>query len=183
MSDSYKIKDPDGVYFITVTVIGWVDLFTRKEYRDILLGSLRYCQNKKGLVLYGYCIMSSHIHMIITISEGFRLEDTIRDFKKFTSKSIISTIKEIPESRKEWLLNKFSFEANRVVKGKNHKLWKDGYHAKQLENKKIMQQKLDYIHYNPVEAGIVLSPEEYLYSSAKNYSNLPEKLLKVTLME
>lgn len=120
--------------------------------------------------------------MIIKTSFIFNLEDKIRDFKEFTSKSIIQSIKEIPESRKEWLLNKFYFQDTRVVKSKDYILGKDGYHAKQLDNSTLLQQKTDYIHNNPVETGIVLRPEEYLYSSAKNYAGLPEKLIEVILI-
>ena len=178
MSDSYKIKDSSGIYFITITVIGWVDLFTRKEYRDIIIDSLEYCKKQKGLILYGYVIMSSHIHMIVS-SEQDALQHIIRDFKKFTSKSILKSIQQIGESRREWLLNKFSYEAQRVKRGTNYKIWQDGYHGKQIESAEFMKQKLDYIHNNPVESGIVLSGEEYLYSSAKNYAGHPDLLIDV----
>ncbi|MCB0496651.1 MAG: transposase, partial [Cyclobacteriaceae bacterium] len=100
MGDSYKINNNDGIYFITITVIGWVDLFTRKEYRDIIIESLKYCQNNKGLVLYAYVIMSNHVHMMISVEEGFEAQNIVRDFKKFTSKEIIKRIKEIGESRR-----------------------------------------------------------------------------------
>ena len=181
MSDRYTIKNSEGMFFITITIIGWVDVFTRKDYRDVIIDSLKYCQKEKGLILYAYVIMSSHIHMIIGSKSGFTLVDTIRDFKKFTAKQIIKLIKEIPESRREWLLNKFSFEANRTKRGKDYKFWQDGYHAKEIETIGFLEQKLDYVHNNPVESGIVLSPEEYLYSSAKNYAGHPEKLIEVEL--
>ena len=180
MGDSYKINNNDGIYFITITVIGWVDLFTRKEYRDIIIESLKYCQNNKGLVLYAYVIMSNHVHMMISVEEGFEAQNIVRDFKKFTSKEIIKRIKEIGESRRVWLLNKFKYEAHRVLRGKDYKVWKDGYHAKELNSAEMIEQKLNYIHNNPVEAGIILSPEEYLYSSAKNYADQPDKLIEVT---
>ena len=114
MADRYSIRNPEGMFFITSTIIGWVDVFTRKDYRDVVIDSLKYCQKEKGLIVYAYVIMSSHIHLLIGSKAGYNLTDTIRDFKKFTAKQIIKLIKEIPESRREWLLNKFRFEANRI---------------------------------------------------------------------
>ncbi len=87
--------------------------------------------------------MQSHLHLMAKCSEGFQLEDTIRDFKKYTSKEIIRTIKEYPESRREWLLNKFSFAANRIKKGANHKVWKDGFHPVELTTTKMIEQRLN----------------------------------------
>jgi len=60
----YKIIDQGGLYYVTFAVVSWVDVFTRKEYSDILIESLRYCQQEKGLVIYGWCIMSNHVHLI-----------------------------------------------------------------------------------------------------------------------
>ena len=89
MSRKYKIWDQDKLYFVTFTVIEWIDLFTRREYRDIFLDSLRYCQKIKGLDLCGYCVMSSHIHLIIGRNGEQPLEGLIRDIKKFTSVKIL----------------------------------------------------------------------------------------------
>ncbi len=169
MGSKYKIRDNDGLYFVTFTVVGWVDLFVRNAYRDCLIESLKYCREKKGLNLHAYVIMTSHMHAIVSAKEGSNLVAIIRDFKKFTSKELIRLIKEIPESRKEWLLNKFSYEAKRVQRGKNYLLWKEGYHAKQIETNIFLDEKLSYIHANPVEGGFVSRDEDYLYSSARNY--------------
>lgn len=114
--------------------------------------------------------MTSHIHAILSSREGHDLVATIRDFKKFTSKELIRLIKEVPESRREWLLNKFNYEAKRTKRGKDYLLWQEGYHAKQIETIEFLEEKLDYIHDNPVEGGFVSCSEDYLYSSARNYA-------------
>jgi putative transposase len=171
MGNRYKIKDRLGRYFVTFTVIGWVDLFVRRVYKDCLIDSLEYCIKEKGLCVHAYVIMTSHFHMIISSKEDYDLIATIRDFKKFTSKALIKLIKEIPESCREWMLNKFSYEANRTQRGSEYILWKEGYHAKLIETNSFLDEKLNYIHYNPVEAGFVSSPEEFLYSSARNYTD------------
>ncbi len=125
--------------------------------------------------------MTSHLHLIVSSAQGHDLASTIRDFKKFTSRSLIRLIKEIPESRREWMLNKFSYEANRTQRGSDYILWKEGYHAKQIETNNFLDEKLDYIHNNPVEAGFVNVPEVYLYSSARNYAG-KESVMNVDLL-
>lgn len=135
----------------------------------MVIESLKFCQKEKGLIIYAWCLMPSHLHMIVSAEEGKNLSDIIRDFKKFTSKNIISTIKEINESR-EWLLDKSSFAAKINTKNKDYKFWQDGFHPISLETNYFIEQKLDYVHQNPVVAGIVAEPEHYLYSSAINYA-------------
>ena len=103
MPFTYRIYDQKGTYFITCTVTQWVDVFTRKEYIDILLNSLRFCQKKKGLEIFSWVVMTNHIHLIISTHKD-NLSDIIRDFKKFTSKQIVEAIESNPkESRKRWL--------------------------------------------------------------------------------
>ena len=91
MSTGYKIHDKDGAYFLTFQIVGWVDLFSRQEYRDIVIESLKYCQKEKGLNLFAYVIMSNHIHLLAQ-SEVGNLSGFIRDFKNFTSKRFIDSI-------------------------------------------------------------------------------------------
>jgi putative transposase len=85
MSRKFKIRDQEAVHFVTFTVIQWLDIFIRLEYRDVFLESIRYCQRYKGIEVYAYCIMSSHIHMIIVRHGKQELQDVIRDIKKYTS--------------------------------------------------------------------------------------------------
>jgi len=83
MSTKYKFHNPEGIYFVSFAVQGWVDVFTRNEYKNILVENLEYCQKNKGLEIYAWCIMSNHVHLIAGAKEGFLLQDIIRDFKKF----------------------------------------------------------------------------------------------------
>lgn len=102
-------------------------------------------------------------------------------FKKFTSQQIIKAIKEEPESRRDWLLQLFSNACAHLSRKQNYKVWQDGYHAIETTSNKFIYQKLNYIHQNPVEACVVASPEEYLYSSARNYASL-DYLLEVIVL-
>jgi len=92
MSGKYKVRDSSAIYFITLTIIDWVDLFTRQVYKHLILDSINYCRLNKGLKIYAYVIMTSHIHLIVSCQKEYKLEDTIRDFKKFTSKKLIDHI-------------------------------------------------------------------------------------------
>ena len=163
---------PNGIYFLTTTVVEWVDIFTRPVYRNIILDSLKYCQKEKGLILYTWCLMSNHLHWIASAEDEFVLSDIIRDFKKYTSKKIIKEIESNPkESRKKWMLSIFKNTIKTNPKNKYYKFWQDGNEAKELFSNYFIDQKINYIHNNPVVAEIVKNPEDYLYSSAPNYAD------------
>jgi len=170
MSDGgYKIRNNEGIHFITFAVVEWVDVFTRKEYRDILLDSIRYCQKEKGLLVHAWCVMSNHVHLVIS-SKNNDTSDILRDFKKFTSKHIIRAITENEqESRREWMLEIFTKAGTANSRNSGFQFWQQDNQPKELFSEKFTNQKLDYIHNNPVEAGIVEKAEDYLYSSARDY--------------
>jgi REP element-mobilizing transposase RayT len=167
-NEGYKIREQSKAHYVTFTIVDWIDVFTRKRYKDIVLESFAYCQNNKGMVLLGYVIMSNHIHAIIQ-SENEDLSGLIRDFKKHTAKQIIASIKNEPESRREWMLNHFTKAAAQHSRNKNYQFWKYGNHPEEIYSEKFLWSKLDYIHLNPVRAGLVKKASEYLYSSASNY--------------
>lgn len=169
MSEKYKIHDPRGRYFVTMTVVHWIDLFTRKELKHVMLNSLQYCQQNKGLNIHAWVLMSSHLHMIIS-SESEPLEGVLRDMKKYTSKRLVKIISEINESRAPWLIRAFEKAAEEIKRVKNYKVWKDGNHPILLDTNKMMEERLHYIHQNPVEAEVVDEPEYYWYSSARDYA-------------
>ncbi len=103
MSRKYKFHDNDKIYFVSFAVINWIDLFTRNVYKDIVVDSLKFCQKEKGLELYGWCIMTSHVHLIIGTT-GNPLENIMRDLKRHTSEQLRKTIETTPvESRRECL--------------------------------------------------------------------------------
>lgn len=172
MSTRYKFHDSEGVYFVSFATVGWTDVFTRIEYKEIFVESVKHCQQHKGLELFGWCLMTNHAQLLIRAKEGHQLSDIIRDLKKFTSKQIIKAIKENPqESRKEWLLSMFSNAGGFNPNNTQYQFWRQDNHPIECFNATVTQQKLDYIHYNPVKEGIVEFPEQYIYSSAINYAD------------
>ncbi|MFN0274430.1 MAG: REP-associated tyrosine transposase [Chitinophagales bacterium] len=171
MPEGYKIRDQEGSYFMTFTVVDWIDVFSRKRYCDILLESFTYCRKEKGLLLSAYVIMSNHVHVIAKSSAG-ELSELVGSIKKFISKKIITSIKEEPESRREWMLHRFEYAAKYTKRNEQYQFWTHDNHPEGIFTPQFFDQKLHYIHMNPVRAGIVELPEHYLYSSARNYAGL-----------
>jgi len=171
MSRNYKFHNTEGLYFISFAVVGWLDVFTRNEYKDLFIESLEYCQKNKGLEIHAWCIMSSHVHLVFRSINNQKPELLIGDLKRFTSKSIVKNIQENPrESRKEFLLYFFKKEAEKSSNVKHYQFWRHDNKPIELWSNKVIQQKIDYVHNNPVEEGLVYKPEEYVYSSAADYA-------------
>ncbi|MEO6638378.1 MAG: transposase [Ginsengibacter sp.] len=165
----YKMFDRGGMYFVSFAVVSWVDVFTRKEYRYIVIESLQHCQAEQGLIVYGWCVMSNHVHLIISAKEN-NVSDVLGNFKKFTSKKIVAAILNNPsESRKEWMVKIFKEAGELNSRNSNYQFWRQDNEPKIIYTPEFARQKLEYIHNNPVDAGIVEKAEEYVYSSARDY--------------
>lgn len=162
MGYAYVVRDQGAVYYVTFTVHQWADVFTRSAYVDELVANLRYCQEYKGLEIFAWVVMSNHIHLIVR-AKNENLSDVIRDFKKYTAKSIYRQIVKNPkESRKAWLMRVLCYE-ERIW------FWEEGYHGEEVLSMTFYDSKVNYIHMNPVRAGIVEKEEEYVNSSAGDF--------------
>ena len=171
----YIIHDQQAVYYMTFTVVGWIDAFSRQCYRDILIESFKYCKKHKGIHLHAYVIMTNHAHLIVSVDEGFSISDFVRDCKKFTAKQILEDIESNGiESRREWMLHQFKYYASRHSRNEKYQLWEHDSHFIELTSPTFTQQKIDYIHQNPVTAGLVYRAEDYVYSSASNYAGIDQ---------
>jgi len=162
--------DPGLSYFLTLTVVDWVDIFTRPVYKNIITDSLAYCISDKGLQLNAWVLMSNHLHLVASATGKDSLSDILRDMKKYTSKKIVETIESVPESRRDWMLYRFEYAGKFDSKIKNYKFWQEGNEPMEIQTFPFLKQKIDYIHNNPVRAEIVSEPHNYLYSSAFDYS-------------
>ncbi len=171
MCEKYKIF-PDGLYFVILTTVGWIDVFTRAIYCDEIVKNLNYSIDNKKLKVFAFCIMPSHIHLIAKTEDDVSLSDMLRDFKSYT-KQIIKLIEEsATESRREWLLYMFEFYGNKNAHNVKYQFWEQHNHAFDLFSNKFIDQKVNYIHNNPVEARIVTEPHFYVYSSANQFTDL-----------
>ena len=171
MSRKYKFHNPSGVYFVSFATVYWIDIFIRQVYFNCIIDSINYCRLRKGMLLYCYCIMPSHIHFIFRSS----LDDPsglLRDFKGFTSKRITKAIiQNVKESRKEWIMKLLENSGKSKSNISQYQFWQ--HHNKPIElwSSKVLKQKIDYIHNNPVISGFVTDPTQWKYSSARNYAD------------
>jgi REP element-mobilizing transposase RayT len=180
MSRKYKFGDQHATYFISFATVYWLDVFTRPLYKNIVVDAINYCITNKGLVVYAWCIMTNHVHMIIA-SEEQELQDIMRDLKGYTSKELIKAIRENPqESRRDWLIWMMKRAGLKNGNNRSFQFWQHHNQPIVLQNADIFEQKLNYIHNNPVEEGFVVNPEDYIYSSAKDYSE-EKGLVYITL--
>jgi len=178
MSRNYKFHNPEGLYFVSFAVVNWLDVFTRNLYKDILIDSLSFCQREKGMEIIAWCIITNHVHLIFRSSQGEKPELLLGDFKRFTSTAIVKSIGDnLRESRREFLLDQFKKAAENSSNVKQYQFWRHDNKPIELWSTKVIQEKINYIHQNPVEAGLVFKPEEYVYSSATDYAG-EEGLLK-----
>jgi len=170
MSRKYKFQNPTGIYFVSFASVYWLDVFVREEYFAIVTDSLNFCIEKKGMVIYCWCIMPSHIHLIFSANDG-NPSDLIGSMKSHTSKTLQNVIKEnIQESRKEWLLWMMERAGKKNSNIEKRQFWQQHNQPVELWSNEVFQQKLDYIHNNPVVSGFVSQPEHWKYSSAIDYS-------------
>jgi putative transposase len=171
MSRKYKFYNPIGVYFVTFATVNWIDVFTRRVYIDIVVESLNYCIQNKGLVVYAWVIMSNHIHLVIA-NKGDALENVMRVLKKHTSKAILKEIEENPqESRKEWMLWMFERAGKKNSNNSKYQFWQQHNQPEELGREAYaIDRAIVYIHDNPVRAGFVDRAEDYPFSSAVDFA-------------
>ena len=159
----YRFTQQDFPHFLTCTVVEWLPVFTRQEPVDVLLDSWRYLSEHRGLKLYGYVVLENHLH---AVAQAERLPSVWASFKSHTAKEIIALLDKHGAER---LLKRmrFAFKAHRS--DRMHQFWQEGSHPQVMGNELILRQKLEYIHNNPVKRGYVDHPEEWRWSSARNY--------------
>ena len=169
MSRKYKFHNKDGLYFVSFATVYCIDVFTRQVYFNVLADSINYCRKEKGMELYCYCFMPNHVHFIFRSSNEQPME-LLRDFKRYTSNKVIEAISEnSQESRKEWLLWMFEKAGKKKGNVKKYQFWQ--HHNKPIElwSEKVIEQKINYVHNNPIESGFVTDAADWKYSSARNF--------------
>jgi len=181
MSNNYAIKEQSEVYYVTFTVVDWLDVFIKKRYFDIIVESLKYCRENKGLNVHAYVIMTNHFHAILSSKQN-TLAVTVRDFKSFTAKAMIRALQNDNSTREAWILKRLMANAGKNQRDYKHQFWMSRNHAKIYLYPKFTLQKLNYIHDNPVRAGYVLKQEHWIYSSASNYLN-NEGIMEIDLLD
>ena len=172
MSRKYKFHDNDKLYFISFAVVNWIDVFIRDEYKETIIESWKYCQQNKGLQIYGWCIITSHVHMIIGTT-GKKLDEIVGEMKSYTSTQFKKIIKDHPqESRKEWMIWMMERAGKKNSNNSDWQFWQQHNKPLEIKDQEMFDKILEYIHMNPVVAGFVSKPEDWRYSSARDFCNL-----------
>ncbi len=158
-----KYDKSGNTYFITTTVSGFIKVFSLNDkYYDVLIDNLKFYLGKHKALLIAYVLMPHHIHLILHMPVGESISDFMRDFKKFTSKIIKENLQ--ADGFKSTVAK--LVEISRIGK---FKLWMDRFDDVILISDKVMEIKINYIHENPVKAGLVKKMIDWKYSSARNY--------------
>ena len=181
MSEKFKVRESEWPYFVTFTVIRWIDVFTRPIYKNIVVDSLNYCIEKKGLKIHAWVLMTNHLHLLID-TEKVPIGHIVRDFKTFTSKKIIETIEQNPNESRDWLIYLFENAGKFNNMNEKYQFWQNGYHPIHCWNHELIKQKINYIHQNPVRAEFVNNFYDWKYGSAENYVN-GQGLVKVEMLD
>ena len=180
MTQGCKIDKQDSAYFLTLTIVEWLNVFKDEKYKIAICDSLNYCINEKGLIIYSYVIMSTHLHLIAASSIE-NLSGTLRDFKKYTSHLITKMLSEETIVINELFFKGFEEAAKKHSRNKKYQVWQQHNHPEEVYSPKFTLSKIRYIHNNPVEAGLVDFPEQYGFSSAVDYAGGKGKV-QVTLI-
>ena len=155
--------EPHAAHFITSTVVGWLPVFTTEARCQIVVDALEYCRQHKALKVYGWVILDNHLHAVV---EAPDLPRVMADFKRHTARRVIERLR---EDNATWLLRLLREACPGYKEESNYQFWQEGYHPQAVESDAVMEQKLTYLHNNPVVRGLVAVPEHWRYSSAHEW--------------
>ncbi|MEI8233552.1 MAG: transposase [Verrucomicrobiota bacterium] len=171
MRSRYRVGEPNRAHFVTGTIVEWLPVFTSAACCDILVRSLEHCRKHKALQIYAWVILDNHFHAILAAPE---LSGVLRDLKSFTAGQMVE---QLQTEGRDWLLNQLRFYRSEH-KPNAYQVWQEGSHPEAILSDAMMQQKLDYLHNNPIQRGWVASPEHWRYSSAHEWLGGTEPVLR-----
>jgi len=169
----YKIYEPTHPHFITCTILHWIPIFTRTQTTDIIFNSLKYLQQTDNLKIYAYVILENHLHLIASSDD---INKSMTNFKKFTAKEIINLLK---KGNVKTILEQLAFYKKAHKKETTYQLWQEGIQPKLIQSDKMMIERINYIHNNPVKRGYIENAKCWRYSSARDYEDI-EGLIKIS---
>ncbi len=172
MRSRYRAHEPHATYFITATVVAWIPLFTTASRCNILVESLEYCRQHKSLKIYAWVILDNHLHAILNAPD---LPRVLADFKRHTAQRLLE---QLQTENNAWLLGELDYFCGKHKPESRHQIWQEGSHPQEIDSDEMMDQKIDYIHNNPIKRGLVAAPEHWRYSSAHEWLQGAEPVLR-----
>ena len=154
-------------HFTTNTVVNWLPLFSQPDLTAIVLSSLDFLQSQKRLTLHAYVIMENHLHLIVTADD---LSREMQSFKSFSAKQMVGLLE---QNQQTFWLRQLRLHKRPDQVQSTYQVWQEGFHPQMIQSAEMLQQKLEYIHNNPVRRGYVDEPWHWRYSSARNYAGQP----------
>jgi putative transposase len=158
--------------YLTFNTVDWIDVFIRPTYKQIIVEALNYCIENKKFTVYAWCLMTNHLHLLARAHDGSGLSMIEKEFKRLTTTKILEAIDIEPDLRRKWMLQRFEHFSQSLKRIEKFQLWQSCTNPSFIDFKQVfrLQERVLYIHENPVRDGIVASPEHYLYSSAGDYT-------------
>ena len=168
-------------YFLTFNTVDCVDIFIRPVYKQIVVHSLNYFIEHKGLNVYAWCLMTNHLHLLAQAKENCVIADIEKEYRLFTTKKIVEDIDTEPAVRKKWLIEHFEIFGNVFGRLKKFNVWQTCSNPVfiDLNKREMLIEHIEHIHDNPVRDRIVDSAPDYLYSSARDYAGM-KGLVRIT---
>jgi putative transposase len=174
----------DACYFLTLNVVDRIDVFVRPAYKQVITDALNHFIETQGLVIYAWCLMTCHLHLLIRTREGYGPAYFERDFKKYTTPEIIKAIEMEMDLRRNWMIQRFEDFSKSLKRIEKFNVWQNCSSPLRIDPSQsaVLLDRIDHIHENPVRERVVESPESYLYSSARDYAGM-RGLVKVQVIQ
>jgi REP element-mobilizing transposase RayT len=158
----YRVIDTRP-HFVTSTTVNWLMLFSQPALAETIFSALRFLQSQQRLTIHAYVLMENHLHLIAAAAD---LSREMQSFKSFTAKAMIGLLQQ--QRSQNWLEELRSHKRPDKVES-TYQVWQEGFHPQAIDSLEKMEQKLQYIHHNPVKRGYVDEACHWRYSSARNY--------------
>ena len=174
--------DEHGCYFLTLETVDMVDVFTKPVYKQIVVHTLNHFIDTKGLIVYGWCLMTNRLHLVAQAQRNVLLGEIRKGFKQFTSEKIIEAVHSEPAEKQSWMLHRFERPAGLFNTQRRHECWKKIKEPVLVDVKRpdLMAEHLEFIHNAPVKERFVQYAADFYYSSARDYSDGVQGLVKIT---
>ena len=174
LSNDKPLIPLDSCYFLTLNTVDKIDLFTRPAYKQVIAEALNHFIDTQGLAVYSWCLMASHLHLIVRTKDASAPAYFERDFKKFTTPGLLKTIEMEMDLRREWMLERFEAYGKSLRRLEKFHLWQNCSSPFRIDNEqpRHLMDRINHVHENPVREGIVDQAEAYLFSSARDYAGI-----------
>ena len=168
MRTRYKfLESENNLYFLTFTVVEKIPVFTNSQYCNVIIENFKFYQENKNLKIFNYVIMDNHVHMIMSHKKD--IGKVVQDFKKYTAKQALELL---TNDSRQWIKYLLKFFKKSYKSVSTYQFWQEGSHPELIQTQEMYNQKVEYIHNNPVKRGLVYEDRDWYYSSARNLYGL-----------